>query len=191
MTLVPMVLQVLVRLIPVEMGEHALHRTQATIHVVVLLVSLDCCVKQTLQTVSWTLVIMVGHVWRNMVQQLAVFVLKVLLELSAQHAFLVSFLLQFNASETVLSCDEQSIFLFHMQIHSYPLLAPYRCINQLQSLCSLTPAPTQYIYSRCRCFPSFRLRPQVFIIIALSSVCQNLWCEKTIGIGQLTPKHLG
>ena len=105
----PMILQILVSLIPVEMGEHALHRTQPTIHVVVLLVSLECCVKQTLQTVNQPLVIMVGHVWRNMVQQLTVFVLKVLLELSAQHAFLVSFLLQFNASETVLSCDEQRI----------------------------------------------------------------------------------
>ena len=145
MTFVPMILQVLVRLIPVEMGEHALHRTQPTIHVVVLLVSLDCCVKQTLQTVSQPLVIMVGHVWRNMVQQLTVFVPRILLELSAQHAFLVSFFSQFNASETVLSCDKQSIFLLHIQIHSYPLLAPYRCMYQLPSLCSLTPALTQYI----------------------------------------------
>ena len=87
--------------------------------------------KQTLQTVNQPLVIMVGHVWRNMVQQLAVFVPGILLELSAQHAFLVSFLLQFNASETVLSCDEQSIFLLHVQIHSYPLLAPYRCTRQM------------------------------------------------------------
>ena len=87
----PMILQILVSLIPVEMGEHALHRVQQTIHVVVLLVLLECCVKQTLQTVNQPLVIMVGHVWRNMVQQLTVFVLKVLLELSAQHAFLVSF----------------------------------------------------------------------------------------------------
>ena len=110
----PMILQILVSLIPVEMGEHALHRTRPTIHVVVLLVLLECCVKQTLQTVNQPLVIMVGHVWRNMVQQLTVFVLKVLLELSAQYAFLVSFFLH-----TILLVKQ----CYHAMNREIPLIA--------------------------------------------------------------------
>ena len=89
----PMILQILVSLIPVEMGEHALYRTQPTIHVVVLLVSLVQTAVQISTFAHLAPVSMVGHVWRNMVQQLTVFVPKILLELSAQHAFLVSFFL--------------------------------------------------------------------------------------------------
>ena len=92
--IVPMILQVLVSLIPVEMGEHALHRTQPTIHVVVLLVSLVLTAVQTSISVHQPLVIMVGHVWRSMVQKLHAFAPWILLDLSAQHAFLVSLFLQ-------------------------------------------------------------------------------------------------
>ena len=76
---VPMVLQVLVSLIPVEMGEHALHRTQPTIHVVVLLASLVQTAVQISNSVHLAPVSMVEHALRGMGQQLAVFVLEDLL----------------------------------------------------------------------------------------------------------------
>ena len=89
-----MILQVLVNLILVQMEECALHRTQATIHVVVQLVSLVQTATQTSISVHQPLVIMVEHVWRSMGQKRHAFAPWILLELSAQHAFLVSFFLQ-------------------------------------------------------------------------------------------------
>ena len=86
MTFVPMILQVLVSLIPVEMVEHALHRTQPTIHVVVLLVLLVQTAVQISTSVHLKPVLTVVHVWRNMIQQLTVFVLK---DLLAQVATLI------------------------------------------------------------------------------------------------------
>ena len=74
-----MILQVLVSLIPVQMGERALHRTQPTIHVVVLLVSLVLTAVQTSTSVHLAPALMVGHALKGMGQQLAVFVLKDLL----------------------------------------------------------------------------------------------------------------
>ena len=86
MTFVPVILQVLVSLIPVEMGEHALHRTQPTIHVVVLLVSLVLTAVQTSTSAHQTPALTVGHALKGIVQQLLVFVLK---DLLAQVATLI------------------------------------------------------------------------------------------------------
>ena len=88
-----MILQVIVSLIPVEMGERALHRTQPTIHVVVLLVSLVKTAVQISSSVHLAPVLTAEHVWRGMGQRLHAYVPWILLELSAQHAFLVSFFL--------------------------------------------------------------------------------------------------
>ena len=61
------------------MGEHALHRTQPTIHVVVLLVLLVQTAVQISTSVHLAPVSMVVRVLRDMGQQLTVFVLKDLL----------------------------------------------------------------------------------------------------------------
>ena len=87
MRFVGMILQVLVKLILVQMGEHALHRTQPTIHVVVLLVLLVLTAVQTSTFVSQPLVLMAVHASKDMVQQLLVFVLKDLLAQDAKLIF--------------------------------------------------------------------------------------------------------
>ena len=68
------------------MGEHAVHRVQPTIRVVVLLVSLVKTAVQTSTSVHLAPVLTMEHVWRSMVQQLAVFALK---DLMAQGVTLI------------------------------------------------------------------------------------------------------
>ena len=84
------ILQFLVSLILVQMEEHAVHRIQPTIHVVVLLVSLVLTAVQTSTSVHLAPVLTVVHALKGMGQRLYASVPKISVDLTAQCVLMVS-----------------------------------------------------------------------------------------------------
>ena len=141
------ILQVLVSLIPVEMGECAVHRIQPTIHVVVLLVSLVQTAAQTSTSVHLVPVLTVGHASKAMGWQLAVFVLK---DLMAQDVTLI-----FHSAG--LTC-------VLMVVHAWKDLGPLQLVTVF--LVSLVPTAVQTS-------TSVHLAPVLMVVHALKGMGQK------------------